>query len=66
MLLTWTGGAPLGSGAVDFARVLALLAAQDYHGWAVVEQDVLPGGTGMEAPVVNAKAAREYLRQFGI
>jgi inosose dehydratase len=58
--------APLGQGAVDFARVLAALGKQGYRGWAVVEQDVLPGGAGMDAPVVNATAARQYLRQFGI
>jgi len=58
--------APLGQGAVDFAGVLALLQQQGYRGWAVVEQDVLPGGAGMQAPAVNATAARAYLRQFGI
>ncbi len=56
--------APLGQGAVDFRRVFAVL--KDYRGWAVVEQDVLPGGTGADAPLPNARAAREYLHGFGL
>jgi len=58
--------APLGQGAVDFARVFERLRDQSYRGWAVVEQDVLPGGAGATSPLVNATAAREYLRRFGI
>jgi len=31
----------------------------------VVEADVLSGGAGADAPLANAIAGREYLRQFG-
>ncbi len=58
--------APLGEGVVNFSEVLRLLAEQHYRGWAVVEQDVLPGGVGTQAPLVNARAARDYLRGLGI
>jgi inosose dehydratase len=58
--------APLGQGSVDFARCLELLREQDYRGWGVVEQDVLPGGTGADAPLPNATAARQFLRRFGV
>ena len=58
--------APLGRGDVDFPECLALLRNQKYRGWAVVEQDVLPGGAGAEAPLPNATAARQYLHSLGV
>jgi inosose dehydratase len=58
--------APLGQGSVNFSEILRLLAEQGYSGWAVVEQDVLPGGVGTQEPLVNARAARDYLRGLGI
>lgn len=58
--------APLGKGSVDFPRILSLLQSGHFDGWAVVEADVLPGGVGADAPLANATAGREYLRQFGI
>ncbi|SRR6266849_5498839 len=58
--------APLGKGSVDFPRVISLLRNGHYDGWVVVEADVLSGGAGADAPLANAIAGREYLRQFGI
>jgi len=58
--------APLGKGSIDFPRVISLLQRGNFDGWAVVEADVLPGGVGADAPLANARAGREYLRQLGI
>lgn len=51
----------LGRGCVDFAGVLRWLAARGYDGYALVEQDVLPG---MGAPRESALRNREYLRSL--
>jgi inosose dehydratase len=53
----------LGQGAADFAAASAWLRARDYHGWIVVEQDVLPG---MGAPKESAARNRAYLRTIGL
>jgi inosose dehydratase len=53
----------LGTGSVDFRRVLDGLLLSDYRGWIVVEQDVLPG---MGAPAESAVRNRTYLRQLGL
>ena len=53
----------LGQGCVDFPAVLDWLEQQDYDGWAVVEQDVLPG---MGSPKESARRNREYLRAKGV
>ena len=53
----------LGQGCVDFPAVLKWLKKQDYDGWAVVEQDVLPG---MGSPKESARRNREYLRAKGV
>jgi len=53
----------LGQGCVDFPAVLSRLRQQGYDGWAVVEQDVLPG---MGSPKESAGRNREYLRAIGI
>lgn len=53
----------LGKGAVDFKGVLAELEKQNYTGWAVVEQDVLPG---MGDPKFCARANRDYLKGIGL
>lgn len=53
----------LGRGNVDFPGLTAWLRAQDYHGWIVVEQDVLPG---MGAPGDSALRNREYLRSIDL
>jgi sugar phosphate isomerase/epimerase len=58
--------APLGKGSIDFSRVIALLQRGNFDGWVVVEADVLPGGAGANAPLPNAIAGREYLRQLGV
>ncbi|MBF6611558.1 MAG: TIM barrel protein [Chloroflexi bacterium] len=49
----------LGRGVVPFKEVAAWLEAHNYHGWIVVEQDVLPG---MGNPKVSAQRNRDYLR----
>ena len=48
----------LGKGSVDFPRLLQRLAAWDYQGYMLVEQDVLPG---MGSPKESARRNREYL-----
>ena len=53
----------LGKGAVDFKGVLKELNNQNYSGWAVVEQDVLPG---MGNPKNCALANRIYLKGIGL
>jgi len=58
--------APLGKGSIDFSRVLSLLKQGNFEGWLVVEADVLPGGIGADAPLANAVAARELLREHGL
>jgi len=58
--------APLGHGTIDFGRLLTRVREAGYKGWVVVEQDVLPGGSGAETPLSNATAAREFLRALGL
>lgn len=53
----------LGQGCVDFPAVLKWLKKQNYNGWIVVEQDVLPG---MGSPKESARRNREYLRAKGV
>lgn len=53
----------LGRGAVDFAGLLDLLREIDFAGWAVIEQDILPG-RGID-PLQSAKANLEHLRRLG-
>jgi inosose dehydratase len=53
----------IGRGQVDFAALLSQLTEQGYRGWAVVEQDVLPG---MGSPLESAKQSRAYLARLGL
>jgi len=53
----------LGQGEVDFGALVALLKKQDYTGWIVVEQDVLPG---MGSPLESAIRNRKYLQKLGL
>jgi inosose dehydratase len=53
----------LGTGGVDFPAVIRWLETHDYDGWAVVEQDVLPG---MGTPKESARRNREYLASLGL
>ena len=53
----------LGQGEVDFPAVVGLLQEWNYEGWAVVEQDVLPG---MGAPKESAQRNRQYLHCIGL
>ncbi len=53
----------LGRGCVDFAAVVQWLRQRGYDGWAVVEQDVLPG---MGSPKQSAEHNRNYLRSLGV
>lgn len=53
----------LGAGYVDFEGLLRELHGQQYRGWVVVEQDVLPGcGT----PFASAVRNRRYLYSVGV
>ena len=51
----------LGKGCVDFPALLRWLAARDYKGYVLVEQDILPG---MGTPKESAARSREYLRSI--
>jgi inosose dehydratase len=51
----------LGKGVVDFPALLRWLAARNYQGYTLVEQDVLPG---MGTPKESAARNREYLRSI--
>lgn len=51
----------LGRGAVDFPGVVNWLRARNYDGWALVEQDVLPG---LGSPRESARRNRDYLRSL--
>ena len=53
----------LGKGSVDFPAIVAELKKQQYAGWIVVEQDVLPG---MGNPKVCAQKNRTYIQSLGI
>ena len=51
----------LGNGSVDFPAILRCLSRNDYDGYVLVEQDVLPG---MGTPKESARRNREYLRSI--
>ena len=53
----------LGQGSVNFASLHSLLTEMDYDGWAVIEQDILPG-SGLD-PLASARRNREYLEGLG-
>ncbi len=53
----------LGQGAVDFPAVVSWLKERNYSGWALVEQDVLPG---LGSPRESAQRNRDYLRSIGL
>lgn len=53
----------LGQGLVPFPAVVAWLRSHGYRGWALVEQDVLPG---MGTPRDSARRNREYLKSIGL
>jgi len=51
----------LGKGYVDFPDLLRWLSAEDYKGYCLVEQDILPG---MGTPKESARRSREYLHSI--
>lgn len=53
----------LGKGEVDFPQVVNWLKENNYQGYALVEQDVLPG---MGSPFESALKNRNYLRSIGL
>lgn len=53
----------LGKGSIDFQAILNGLNNQNYDGWIVVEQDILPG---MGSPKESAQRNREFLKSIGI
>ena len=53
----------LGKGDVDFKALVNYLLINDYRGWIVVEQDVLPG---MGDPKKCAQNNRKYLQSIGL
>jgi inosose dehydratase len=48
---------------VPFPAVRAWLDRYGYHGWIVVEQDVLPG---LGTPRASAQRNRAYLQSIGL
>jgi len=53
----------LGKGTVDFKTIVNILNKQNYEGWIVVEQDILPG---MGNPKVCAQYNRDYIKRLGL
>ncbi len=53
----------LGKGNVDFPQITSELKKRGYHGWIVVEQDVLPG---MGSPKNCARNNRNYIKSLGL
>jgi len=53
----------LGHGIVPFADVRDALRRQNFCGWIIVEQDVLPG---LGSPAASAARNRDYLRRLGL
>jgi inosose dehydratase len=53
----------LGKGSVPFDAVVRALRGREYHGWVVVEQDVLPG---MGTPLQSARRNRQFLKTVGL
>lgn len=53
----------LGQGGVDFPRAVEWLRQNEYPGWIVVEQDVLPG---LGTPRASAERNRHYLHRIGL
>jgi inosose dehydratase len=51
----------LGKGCVDLPALLQWLAARDYKGYTLVEQDVLPG---LGTPKESAQRNRDYIRSI--
>ncbi len=51
----------LGKGCVDFPALLRQLRTRKYEGYALVEQDILPG---MGSPKDSARRNREYLKSI--
>lgn len=51
-------------GAVDFLAFRDVLERLDFHGWAIVEQDMYP--TPLDRPLPIARRTRAYLRELGI
>ena len=51
-------------GAVDFIALRDVLHEINYHGWAIVEQDMYPAP--FDKPLPIARRTRAYLRQIGI
>jgi len=53
----------LGQGSVPFGAIVEWLGTRNYHGWIVVEQDILPG---MGSPKASAQRNRVYLKSIGL
>lgn len=51
-------------GVVDFPALVKLMLEIDYHGFAIVEQDMYP--CPFDKPLPIAKRTRDYLREIGM
>ena len=52
---------PLGEGVVDLSGLIAALAEHGFDGWAVVEQDRVPGGDAVADLVAGRRAVEALL-----
>jgi len=69
MMEVWRRGAfcRLGTGDLDIDAILKGVRAIDYHGWLVVEQDMIPGPeTPTDAAALDQDRNRDYLRARGL
>jgi inosose dehydratase len=69
MMEVWRRGAfcRLGTGDLDVDAILNGLRARDYHGWLVVEQDMIPGpDSPTDAAALDQDKNRAYLRARGL
>ena len=69
MMEVWRRGAfcRLGAGDLDIDAILKGVRALDYHGWLVVEQDMIPGPeTPPDAAALDQDRNRAYLRARGL
>jgi inosose dehydratase len=68
MMDVWRRGAfcRLGTGDLDIDAILVALLGRGYHGWLVIEQDVIPGPDATGDAAKDQDWNRAFLRQRGL